>query len=62
MDGHKLFYCGRCRGSLITVEVFVFLLDELRGNVVTDDCAACELNWLDEGELSRIGRAPEALV
>jgi Zn-finger nucleic acid-binding protein len=31
------------------------------GNVVIDDCAACELNWLDKGELSCIVRAPEAL-
>lgn len=101
MDGHKLFYCTQCRGSLIPVEVFVSLLDDLRakqggawniarpadpqelrrqircprcgrqmdthfyggpGNVVIDDCAACELNWLDQGELSRIVRAPEELV
>ncbi len=31
------------------------------GNVVIDDCAACELNWLDSGELARIVRAPETL-
>jgi Zn-finger nucleic acid-binding protein len=101
MDGHKLLYCGRCRGSLIPVEVFVSLLDDLRarqagawtishpadpkelqrqircpqcgrpmdthfyggpGNVVIDDCAACELNWLDQGELARIVRAPEELA
>src|SRR5580700_5112287 len=100
-DGHKLFYCTRCRGSLISVEVFVSLLDELRakqggawtiarpadpkqldrqircpqcgrrmdthfyggpGNVVIDDCAACELNWLDKGELACIVHAPEELV
>ena len=98
IDGHKLFYCTRCRGSLIPVPVFVSLVDELRakqggafavsppadpkelqrqincpqcgrqmdthyyggpGNVVIDDCAACELNWLDKGELARIVRAPE---
>ena len=101
MDGHKLFYCIRCRGSLIPVPVFVSLLDALRakqggawtisrpadpaelqrqihcprcgrpmdthfyggpGNVVIDDCAACELNWLDKGELWRIVRAPEELA
>jgi LSD1 subclass zinc finger protein len=28
------------------------------GNVVIDDCSRCELNWLDAGELSSIGRAP----
>jgi Zn-finger nucleic acid-binding protein len=98
MEGHKLFYCSRCRGCLIPVEVFVSLVDQLRakqggawniarpadpkelqrqihcpqcgrrmdthfyggpGNVVIDDCAACELNWLDQGELARIARAPE---
>jgi Zn-finger nucleic acid-binding protein len=32
------------------------------GNVVIDDCAACELNWLDKGELTRIVRAPEELA
>jgi Zn-finger nucleic acid-binding protein len=31
------------------------------GNVVIDDCAACELNWLDKGELACIVRAPEEL-
>ena len=30
IDAHKLFYCTRCRGSLIPVPVFVSLLDELR--------------------------------
>ena len=32
------------------------------GNVVIDDCAACELNWLDKVELTRIVRAPEELT
>jgi Zn-finger nucleic acid-binding protein len=98
---NKLFYCTRCRGSLIPVEAFVFLLEDLRakqggewvisrpadpqelrrsircprcgrqmdthfyggpGNVVIDDCAACELNWLDKGELARIVRAPESFA
>jgi Zn-finger nucleic acid-binding protein len=98
IDGHRMYYCSRCRGSLIAVPVFVALLDELRakqggawtisrpadpkelerqircpqcgrqmdahfyggpGNVVIDDCAACELNWLDKGELSHMVRAPE---
>ena len=31
------------------------------GNVIIDDCSACELNWLDQGELTRIVRAPEEL-
>ncbi|MGC9945485.1 MAG: zf-TFIIB domain-containing protein [Bryobacteraceae bacterium] len=101
IDGHKLYYCTGCRGSLIPVETFVSLLDDLRakqggewtiarpadprelqrqircpqcgrqmdthfyggpGNIVIDDCAACELNWLDKGELARIARAPEELV
>jgi Zn-finger nucleic acid-binding protein len=95
---NKLWYCIRCRGSLIPVEAFVCILEELRakqagvwvishpadpkelqrqircprcgrqmdthfyggpGNVAIDDCAACELNWLDQGELARIVRAPE---
>jgi len=101
IDAHELFYCTRCRGSLIPVPVFISLVDELRakqggawtimrpadpkelrrqircpqcgrqmdthfyggpGNLVIDDCAACELNWLDKGELSRIVRAPEELA
>jgi hypothetical protein len=33
-----------------------------QGNVAIDDCAACELNWLDKGELTRIVRAPEELT
>ncbi len=98
IDGYRLFYCGKCRGTLVPVPVFVSLLDDLRakqggawrspgpadrsqlgrqihcpqcgrlmdthfyggpGNVVIDDCAHCELNWLDQGELTRIVRAPE---
>lgn len=100
MEGHHLSYCTRCRGSLIGVDDFVLLLDDLRakqggawsisrradpkeldrhvrcpqcggpmdahfyggpGNVVIDNCAACELNWLDKSELSRIIRAPQEL-
>jgi Zn-finger nucleic acid-binding protein len=29
------------------------------GNIVIDDCAPCELNWLDAGELMVIVRAPD---
>jgi Zn-finger nucleic acid-binding protein len=29
------------------------------GNIVIDDCASCELNWLDAGELMAIVRAPD---
>jgi Zn-finger nucleic acid-binding protein len=29
------------------------------GNIVIDDCARCELNWLDAGELMVIARAPD---
>jgi Zn-finger nucleic acid-binding protein len=29
------------------------------GNVVIDDCASCELNWLDAGELQIIAHAPD---
>jgi len=29
------------------------------GNVIIDDCEHCELNWLDNGELMRIVRAPD---
>ena len=29
------------------------------GNIVIDDCSRCYLNWLDEGELMRIVRAPD---
>lgn len=29
------------------------------GNVVIDDCARCDLNWLDGGELMAIVRAPD---
>lgn len=28
------------------------------GNIVIDNCPACELNWLDHGELRRIVAAP----
>jgi Zn-finger nucleic acid-binding protein len=28
------------------------------GNVIIDDCSRCELNWLDNGELMTIVRAP----
>lgn len=30
IDGHPMFHCMRCRGSLIAVPVFITLLDELR--------------------------------
>lgn len=101
IDQHKLFYCTRCRGSLIPVQAFGLLMEELRsrqggawhisrpadreelrrqiecprchrrmdthfyggpGNVVIDDCAACDLNWLDKGELARIVSAPESFA
>ncbi len=29
------------------------------GNLVIDSCEACELNWLDRGELARIVAAPD---
>jgi len=29
------------------------------GNIVIDDCARCELNWLDAGELMVVARAPD---
>ena len=29
------------------------------GNIVIDDCSRCYLNWLDDGELMRIVRAPD---
>jgi Zn-finger nucleic acid-binding protein len=28
------------------------------GNIVLDTCEACQVNWLDPGELQRIARAP----
>jgi hypothetical protein len=28
------------------------------GNLVLDTCEACQVNWLDPGELRRIARAP----
>ncbi len=30
------------------------------GNIVIDNCAVCELNWLDERELQRVATAPDA--
>jgi Zn-finger nucleic acid-binding protein len=30
------------------------------GNVVLDSCERCRMNWLDAGELRRIGIAPDA--
>ncbi len=29
------------------------------GNIVIDDCNSCSLNWLDQGELMKVARAPE---
>lgn len=29
------------------------------GNIVIDNCPGCALNWLDAGELERVGRAPQ---
>jgi LSD1 subclass zinc finger protein len=29
------------------------------GNIVIDDCSRCFLNWLDQGELMRVVRAPD---
>ncbi len=90
-------YCTRCRGMLVSMGVFMTLVDELRagqpgslippppdpgelhrkldcphchqpmdthfysgaGNVVIEDCDACELNWLDHGKLMRIVHAPD---
>lgn len=28
------------------------------GNIIIDDCESCGLDWLDQGELMRIARAP----
>jgi Zn-finger nucleic acid-binding protein len=98
LDHHRILYCNRCRGTLISMPVFVSILGDLRaeqagaaeiahspnpeelkrrlqcpqckqpmethyyggpGNVIIDDCSRCELNWLDNGELTRIARAPD---
>jgi len=95
---HRTLYCTTCCGSLISMLVFVSLVDDLRtqlggatgiprppdphglqrriqcpqcketmdthyyggpGNVIIDDCSRCELNWLDNGELMTIVRAPD---
>ena len=31
------------------------------GNIVIDDCSRCFLNWLDQGELTRVVHAPDHL-
>jgi len=28
------------------------------GNIIIDDCSRCRVNWLDQGELMRVVRAP----
>ncbi|MBV9500979.1 MAG: zf-TFIIB domain-containing protein [Acidobacteriaceae bacterium] len=95
---YRTLYCIRCHGNLISMPVFVSLVEHLRaqqgdaweippppdpqrlrrrihcpqckqtmdthyycgpGNVIIDDCDRCELNWLDNGELMRIVRAPD---
>jgi Zn-finger nucleic acid-binding protein len=93
----RILYCTRCRGMLVSMDVFMPLVEELRagqpgtliahtpdlhdlgrkidcphchqrmdthfyagpGNVITDDCSQCLLNWLDHGELMRVVRAPD---
>ena len=98
IDHHRVLYCTRCCGILISMPAFVELMDDLRaqqggafenprspnpqelrrriqcprckqrmdthyyggpGNVIIDDCPRCELNWLDNGELMHIARAPD---
>lgn len=101
IDRYQVLYCTTCFGSLISMPVFVSLVDHLRakqngafetphapdpeqlrrkircpkckqqmdthyycgpGNIIIDDCSRCELNWLDNGELMRIVRAPDHSV
>jgi Zn-finger nucleic acid-binding protein len=32
------------------------------GSIVIDNCAECEVNWLDRGELRRVALAPSGAV
>jgi Zn-finger nucleic acid-binding protein len=45
--------CPKCRRPMDTH------FYEGPGNIIIDDCSHCFLNWLDQGELMRIVRAPE---
>jgi Zn-finger nucleic acid-binding protein len=98
LAGHRVLYCTKCRGMLVSMTDFVALILELRathtglgnvqpaadrkgfdrhltcpqchqpmdthfyegpGNIIIDDCSRCFLNWLDQGELMRVVRAPD---
>jgi Zn-finger nucleic acid-binding protein len=100
LAGHRILSCTKCLGMLVSMNVFVALIEELRaaqqgrgsvqpaadrkslercidcpqchqrmdthfyegpGNIVIDDCSRCFLNWLDQGEMTRVARAPDHL-
>ena len=56
LDGHRLLYCERCRGMLISMDIFVPLIGELRGE---RNSAAFAGRRPDPGELRRRVNCPD---
>jgi Zn-finger nucleic acid-binding protein len=50
LDGHRIYYCEHCRGMLISMDVFVPLLEDLRAR---RDVSATACRRPDENELRR---------
>lgn len=98
IDSARLLCCEACRGVLVSMDLFVWIVAHMRarwqtgvqpsapaelreldrevrcphchrkmdthryggpGNVIIDNCPACQLNWLDYGEFRKIGSAPD---
>lgn len=55
IDPNELKISGSCPACLDPMEAHPYYGP---GNLVLDTCRACELAWLDFGELSKIVRAP----
>jgi Zn-finger nucleic acid-binding protein len=56
LSGHRILYCGRCRGTLVQMEIFVAIVQDLRSRRGTTAAAARQPDWKD---LDRRLRCPQ---
>jgi Zn-finger nucleic acid-binding protein len=47
ISGHRILYCGRCRGMLIEMDVFIAVIQDLRARRAGTSDAARQPDWQD---------------
>ena len=55
LDGHRILYCRRCRGMLISMDIFAALVADLRSH---GDTASQIVRPVDQAQLDKILRCP----